>query len=937
MSELRPRAVAHRGVIRARGFVLDPALIGEATCRRRILDAWQTGARLFRVEGRYVLLLEESVRLRGEAAIGEPLICRDGLWLTAPLTDSEIEALDVAEGALVWIEAGRARSAMFGDEMSVEPAEWIELDGFELVEPSGFVPEEPPVEALPEAVERAARGIFADFVPPVDARAEEVQRALRRAAKGESTGRETSLAKLGEGAGAVLRATGLAVRTTLKFLFFPWMLMFTGGEGYLEPAGVRRPTPTKEKHRSGGLERWFRQLAARLLNMTQLSRLVGRKQAKYMQEMVEMFRRGDLDEALKHAIPLDADLDVKDLGPTLWSPSPRENLELGLQKNRVSSALFTAVTFFEDLQEIYSQAFEELERRGEIEKAAFVLLELLDMPYEAVSFLETHERFELAAKIAEGRELSGGMVVRLWFLAGDVERALLVARRTGAFAGAVSHLEQSDPDKAKQLRLFWADHLASAGDFGGAVSVIWPVEEARHIACEWLDRGIDVGGALAARMYVWKASLLPGEFDSFRKEVFALLDDTSNARAHERRALVDALRTTHDHNAVLDVLRRKAARMMVAEELRAPGSFGPEEIEAMAGSIDEFMLYEDVRRVDFRPVTRREPVSVQIAAEDCGAVHIHDAARLPDGRLLVALGDAGMRVVSLDGRTIARFDQPSDALVISDSGDRAIAIKRLDGRRVRLTRVDLVELWASHWCYADISRWADSYDGSIWFVARVDTFIGVDAMADDFSALWRVAEVGGWVSSMQRSEEHLSFVLQNCEVWNYELPSLMLRERAEVGVPEDEHGLNRYVDADGQTMTVRQAVFARGQVCRAYHEVRGEHLPEESHCPLHVEFGDVHRQRVSWELGTGFDAARAEVHGERVALLLHGDDDVRLMLLSTEREEPQLTVQLDGASYPYVFPGVRFDGQWLTLWDERGRLLNFDAQTLRLDCDLRLS
>lgn len=99
----------------------------------------------------------------------------------------------------------------------------------------------------------------------------------------------------------------------------------------------------------------------------------------------------------------------------------------------------------------------------------------------------------------------------------------------------------------------------------------------------------------------------------------------------------------------------------------------------------------------------------------------------------------------------------------------------------------------------------------------------------------------------------------------------------------------------------------------------------------------MHRQRVSWELEVGFDAARAEVHGNQVALLSYGDDDVRLMLLNADREEPQLTVQLDGASYPHVFPGVRFDGQWLTLWDERGRLLNFDAQTLRLDCDLRLS
>ena len=46
-----------------------------------------------------------------------------------------------------------------------------------------------------------------------------------------------------------------------------------------------------------------------------------------------------------------------------------------------------------------------------------------------------------------------------------------------------------------------------------------------------------------------------------------------------------------------------------------------------------------------------------------GAFAVSDAAYLPGGRCVVALGEAGVRLLSRDGRTVAHFDQPATDIV----------------------------------------------------------------------------------------------------------------------------------------------------------------------------------------------------------------------------------------------------------------------------------
>ncbi len=87
------------------------------------------------------------------------------------------------------------------------------------------------------------------------------------------------------------------------------------------------------------------------------------------------------------------------------------------------------------------------------EEAAFFLAEILNEAERAVSYLEKHGRWKLAAELAEARKLAVGLVVRQWFLAGDVKRAVAIAVREGAFDDAILRLQKSGQhDAAAGLR-----------------------------------------------------------------------------------------------------------------------------------------------------------------------------------------------------------------------------------------------------------------------------------------------------------------------------------------------------------------------------------------------------------------------------------------------------------------------------------------------------
>lgn len=108
--------------------------------------------------------------------------------------------------------------------------------------------------------------------------------------------------------------------------------------------------------------------------------------------------------------------------------NPRE-LRIGFQRAGARGRVPYGLSVYQHLQQTYRRAAERLEQAGRIDEAAFVFAELLNSPAECIALLERHQRFELAAQIAEDRKLDPTLVVRLWWLAGNRDRAVMIARR----------------------------------------------------------------------------------------------------------------------------------------------------------------------------------------------------------------------------------------------------------------------------------------------------------------------------------------------------------------------------------------------------------------------------------------------------------------------------------------------------------------------------
>lgn len=149
----------------------------------------------------------------------------------------------------------------------------------------------------------------------------------------------------------------------------------------------------------------------------------------------------------------------------------------------------------------------ELEQRGRIAEATFVLGDLLDSAWEATDLLERHGDLLLAAELAESRGLPAGEVVRLWWRAGHRERAIGIARGRGAHASAIARLEKVDHEAAIALRDHWGHSLARAGDYLMAVQVTWAAQELHHRAREHVAVGMALGGVTAARPLGYQLAL----------------------------------------------------------------------------------------------------------------------------------------------------------------------------------------------------------------------------------------------------------------------------------------------------------------------------------------------------------------------------------------------------------------------------------------------
>lgn len=762
----------------------DLPLIGETEARRRILAHWQRGASVHRAGGGYLLTLARP-RFADCAALDGLALCRAGQLLSsAPLAADEQAAL--APGACLLVRGAHILACTLGEAERVDPAAWIDTSAIVIRQPLK-VPESKVQVSLGTPEEsKSLREILDNVIAPPSARQAKFLRESEAGKPAREPGLAGAAAAAVAGAGlAAAAGAGMLVRMLTKLL---------GGARAGTPgaAGGGRGAADGEG-RAGPDPKWKRALMnslARLANATQLSKVLGWRQAAYLQKMVEMFERGDVQEALRHAIPLGGDAELQ--RQMLGMPTRRSSLDISAPGG-TTPAIHLDVKVQEFLRQKYRALFARLEREGRIDEATFVLAELLKSPLEAVDYLERNQRFKQAAQLAEKLQLAPEVALRLWFLAGDAERAIRIARLSGAFADAVRKLELAQHSGASALRMEWAVYLAARGDLAEAADAIWPLGAQRGQALAWLLEAERHGGTPGARALVRKLALMPEALAESVAQIESMLDAAGADGAQVRTTLGVELSRLEVHSAATRRLAAELLRPLLADRSAGHNLMERPAFTKLMQLADAGVFESDLPAIPFAATPaatalRSADTPLQVHGGEAGLLAIHDARRLPGGHYLLALGEGGLLRVTAAGKHVVHFPVPAYHLVLSANGLRALALARR-GDVVRAARIDLGNCKVSDWIAHPIDAWAAQYDGVIWNAVIDNRIVAIDTTQDRLAVVWQVADLPGKVIDFHDNGNSQTILIaagDTLEQWRYMLPARRMSQRDSFPLPARE-------------------------------------------------------------------------------------------------------------------------------------------------------
>ena len=880
------------GMRAVRGLWFDLDLIGENEARRRILAHWRPGARLHRIGGGYLLELPQALHRRCADLDGLPLCDVGGVLSSAPLRADE--QTHSPHGSIWLIRGAQAELITPAPANRVDPSAWIDLNHIPVRLPLQLPRHQHSVTIDAPPPTRDVRDILGKSIPKPSAESQDFQRdaaALRDGKPGKRSGSRNPLDTVSLG---VLGLVG------------GWLDGLFGrmGAGSAPASG---PAPS-------ALSPWAQRLqeaVARLAMFSRVSKLLGRRQAAYLQHMLDLFEKGDWQDALRHAVPLDAvhkDLN-KPSRQAFGVPRPRSALNV-TRPGGVASSIGVSDELQSHMRAIYRRTFERLDREGRVDEAVFVLAELLASGSEAVTYLERKERLRDAAELAETLELSTEIAVRLWWLAGEPQRAARLAQLGNAFGDAVRLLERTQSAEAAGLRVLWAQHLAARGELTEAADALWPLPDQRAAALAWLLQAEQSGGVLGARALVRKLALAPDSFADSEAAILALLAAEGEDGAQQRARLAGELIAQSPHSHASKRLAAALLRQVLPERLAGMNQLEEREVNRLVDVGSGGLMKADLPAVRFPELTpvqalnaRAEPVVARL--DEHGLQTLLDVVRLPDGQYLAALGESGVLRINRHGKTLDHYPIPAHRLVLAHSGQHALALAERDSS-YRISRLDLLARKASDWTSLPLRFWSDEYDGVTWNVVMQNRLAALDTTQERLTLTWQVADFPGELVAY--AEEGLRQVVvigtpEGFEQWRYLLPQRRLNQRDCLAAPEkndwkslihassDEPvGLQLIPREEGTSLLVRQVARA------AYFSIVLGKISAEPNVGIHG----------NWLLVVSEDGSEACC---RVADLKDGR-------IAAEFRMPRA----DQAR-------VRMHGEHILMFDRAGRLIDLDCRS----------
>ena len=883
----RPVLSGHQHI---EGLWFSSERFGEHERARRIIELWQTGASVYRFADGDLLRFRQPVSVQCEALLGWPLIRQGNALSSALLDKQEIRSLPAAD---VWLVRGSHVSALhLRDAVALAPGDWIALDGLTLLDTYDCrnVLPEPVLEPL--AVATDVRDILGDALRPVSPEQAQVMKALlerqqkiaqaplRQVTAASETGwtqqPDTPLPWLKLSVTLVILVAifwmgsqghnpglqGLPAKTATPVTVqisavvvgtliggIALTLILAGLRHVLRrPAPVsvqsappRTPAPSIEPRGTPVMAkpaRW-RRWVTRLTQHSRLSALYGKRQAAYMQRMLEMFEDGDFAEALRHAIPLGGEQSSGE--QSFGTPQRRQDLSIDQSRGPAR-----AIVFEHDMQahlrQVYRQTFERLDREGRIEEAVFILAELLKVQQESLDYLEKHGRHQQAADLALAWDMPAATIVRLLCLAGNWQRALLVARRDDAFADAVRLLQDKYPEGADRLRLEWAESLTRKGLWLQAVEVIWPLTAERHRAAQWLLDAEAAGGALAVGALVKRAILLPDTLQAYGDWIEQLRDDPT--RHAERAALAEALLQHKNQAGALAWLAGATAHAIIADQVEGQGHLSHQQLQALVSMSKDKLLQADLPgQLPKRPANValcKVSDALEWTAPFMGSRKIMDAVLLEGGRYLLALGEAGAVVIDANGETLCHFSVPADNIVLA-RGRQVVLVLAWRSDVWRISKLDLVTRSATDLGVHMFDVFARSFDGSNWTIGRGRQLRVVD-VDRGFETLWHVSDLPGQVVALHDDEQNEYVWLNDRDtggqVWHYRLPERRLVSREPLPALRYEDGLREFT-ADGRVVEVRVKLDEGDEPVLVLQSSRGRKVFRLPGCDPDQYYGDL--------------------------------------------------------------------------------------------------
>ena len=876
-----------RGHFSAHGVFLS-ASEGERVCRERVLAMWRVNARVyFFPKLGYLVLWQQPLPLDSRSVRGL-LVLRNGEGY------STIPGHVVGHGEFGLAHGGRLQCMMLDEVHLVDPTSWLDTHRFTVKR--ALAPPLATVKLDPPAALEDTRDILADIPPMEDA-------ARRFTQPGGQTNAPTS---------AVERIGAMAT----------WIskLLASKGNAAVKPA---RPTqaPALSMRRIRFAE-WLRQ--------SRLGRLIGRQQARYISRLMRMLDDGDVDAALRHSIPLGGD-EGNWRGYSWGMPMPRSgNNILPSAASGFHTLLIDGESLHDMLQQRYRNLATRLERRRQIDRAAFVLAELLSTPAEAVSLLERHGKLRKAAEIAELKELPAGLVIRQWFIAGDTEHALLVAHRSGQFADAIARVESSHPERAGELRKAWAEQLALAGHYAAAVEVLWPLQAERQTALQWIDICLEAGGAPAARMLVKRLELEAGELSASGEQVLQWVAyERDEAASAGRVALLQAMsegRTGDQVYAALTPWLGSILRSMLFDLGQGVVPvIARNKLEQVARRGGQRALLADWPLQSKLPP--RRPVSeLVVTAADTGTRAVFDFVLLQSGRSLHAMGESGVELRK-HNRVVHRFEAPAVRFVVSDNGTRAIALAKRD-QCWRATLLHLDKPRAFDFGDIELTLYCDTFDGSEWFVTRDRQLMALSTLGGTFNVSWHTDDIGrSGIQGIVRDSKSLQLLVadEDLQCWRYEVPGMLLRSRDSVEPPEL---CNRLMLLDGGDL-LAGVVADELTGPKALADAIGTDAPAGNSWLLRRESGSRHWHSLKLPSADLFTAVASRHY---LAIASVADNALLISVLDKKSRHQKFTLTLQGASDVKL----RWYEQNLHLADAVGRCMTIDPQDERLLLNLRV-